>query len=824
MDEQTEPVSSPPSGPGNGQPSGSPSRSPLVQLGGASGDVNEGSGIGQDGPGESSRSYTYEKAFKHIRKSPFLECYETKDKDLSPPQSSQEASQEKKSHQEDVGSEGNRRHGDEGLVRLQDRLGDSSNTYKEAEVVYYTIKDKDIPPPLQGAQRQAKSPQVTACLGNHRRHGNKGVGRSQEEIEETTTYEEAERVYYTIKDKDIPLSQLQQSGQDVTSSQSGVATEDSKRQDNPTDKATVRQGVDGHRGLRDVILAHRCHLAAALAVVVILVTTGVLLLMLVRHTHEETPDVVIVPTLVPTHWSTQPVTYHFDGISSVQATLPAGRMTSSVPARPPPVTSPPDDVPSVQETLPAGPMTSSVPARPPPVTSPSDDVPSVQAALSAGPMTSSVPARPAPVTSPSDDVPSVQATLLAGPMTSRPPPVTSPSDDVPSVHATLPAGLMTSSVPVQPPPVTSPSDDVPSVQATLGLPAGPMTSSVPVQSPCTLSSKGDRVYAPGKYRDCAEVYDGGSTASGIYRITMQNNTRVDVYCEMDTGDGGWTVIQRRCDGTVRFDRTWTDYKRGFGNKTGEHWLGNDIIHLLTNQKCYRLWLDWVDGRGRRHSYICTPGHFRVADEKNGYRLDPGAPETKGNVCDHYVSYLSGFAFSTLDRDNDGVTNQSVYHTTRPVGPVSPQQPACCVTAAVHAVIGTAWRGRHCLQGHDREIPHTMSNMNISKILKRHSSKELPTNRDLQDLADVLCLAAKRGDVMGVIKVLDSGASANAANRMGVLPMWAAVDSDAANIQVIRYLLSRGADVQIRNKNGETLLRVAGLRQIDGCDGHMEIAM
>ncbi|XP_066302432.1 myotrophin-like [Branchiostoma lanceolatum] len=105
----------------------------------------------------------------------------------------------------------------------------------------------------------------------------------------------------------------------------------------------------------------------------------------------------------------------------------------------------------------------------------------------------------------------------------------------------------------------------------------------------------------------------------------------------------------------------------------------------------------------------------------------------------------------------------------------------------------------------------MSNMNISKILKRHSSKELPTNRDLQDLADVLCLTAKRGDVMGVIKVLDSGASANAANRMGVLPMWAAVDSDAANIQVIRYLLSRGADVQIRNKNGESLLRVAGLR-------------
>ena len=81
------------------------------------------------------------------------------------------------------------------------------------------------------------------------------------------------------------------------------------------------------------------------------------------------------------------------------------------------------------------------------------------------------------------------------------------------------------------------------------------------------------------------------------------------------------MIQRRLDGSVDFYRGWVDYKRGFGNKNGEYWLGLDHIHAMTSQTKVRLRVDLEDFEG--NTRYAEHDMFSVADEADKYRLSIG---------------------------------------------------------------------------------------------------------------------------------------------------------------------------------------------------------
>ncbi|KAI8516937.1 pancreatic polypeptide receptor [Branchiostoma belcheri] len=121
---------------------------------------------------------------------------------------------------------------------------------------------------------------------------------------------------------------------------------------------------------------------------------------------------------------------------------------------------------------------------------------------------------------------------------------------------------------------------------------------------------------PAKYADCGQINRGpsGPIASGVYTIYPLSpaggtGAPLRVYCRVVAGRA-WTVIQRRQDGSVDFyKRTLEDYSRGFGTLTGEFWLGNDNIHLLTNQgsKSSEAVHNWIAG-AKFHSalaYQCS---------------------------------------------------------------------------------------------------------------------------------------------------------------------------------------------------------------------------
>ncbi|KAM4598268.1 microfibril-associated glycoprotein 4-like [Polymixia lowei] len=153
--------------------------------------------------------------------------------------------------------------------------------------------------------------------------------------------------------------------------------------------------------------------------------------------------------------------------------------------------------------------------------------------------------------------------------------------------------------------------------------------------------------------DCSDVYNRGYGHSGVYSIFPAGPTSpVQVYCDMgsvdDPDSGKWTVIQRRKDGNINFYRGWDQYRTGFGQASGEYWLGLENIHLLTSRKSYELKVEMEDFEGIK-AYV-EYSSFSVGPEQEGYTLsfsgfkDGGA----GTSMDHH----NGQKFSTFDKDQD----------------------------------------------------------------------------------------------------------------------------------------------------------------------------
>ncbi|XP_013179528.1 PREDICTED: protein scabrous-like [Papilio xuthus] len=138
-------------------------------------------------------------------------------------------------------------------------------------------------------------------------------------------------------------------------------------------------------------------------------------------------------------------------------------------------------------------------------------------------------------------------------------------------------------------------------------------------------------------KDCSGV----SGQAGDYLI-HPGHAPVDTWC-----DNGTTLLQRRYNGSVEFNRKFVEYVNGFGNPASEYWIGLESMHRLTQDNCSSMRIEMTDIYGG--SWYAEYKNFFVGNADSGYALEIGG--FSGNASDAF-EYQNHMEFSTIDRDRD----------------------------------------------------------------------------------------------------------------------------------------------------------------------------
>lgn len=167
------------------------------------------------------------------------------------------------------------------------------------------------------------------------------------------------------------------------------------------------------------------------------------------------------------------------------------------------------------------------------------------------------------------------------------------------------------------------------------------------------------------FADCVEAnkkHLKGET-NGLFEIRpsgVASSKVVVVYCHQEGVMGGWLLAQQREGGELSFNRSWAEYRDGFGSVNalgkGEFWLGNQNLHLLTNQGETMLKVELEDWEGA----VATAEYIvRIGSEEEGYALhasqyvgDAGDALMLANSAQSADLSSNGMRFSTFDKDQD----------------------------------------------------------------------------------------------------------------------------------------------------------------------------
>ena len=126
-----------------------------------------------------------------------------------------------------------------------------------------------------------------------------------------------------------------------------------------------------------------------------------------------------------------------------------------------------------------------------------------------------------------------------------------------------------------------------------------------------------------------------------------------MYCDMTLRGGGWTVIQRRLNDDVAFNKSWEEYRNGFGDLTTNFWLGLQKIRDITDDEdtVFELYIGMESFHPVDVARFALYKSFSLGSEAEKYVLNIGPLDPVSDAGDSLTQH-NRKQFSTPDQDND----------------------------------------------------------------------------------------------------------------------------------------------------------------------------
>ncbi|KAH8260750.1 hypothetical protein KR026_003469, partial [Drosophila bipectinata] len=131
----------------------------------------------------------------------------------------------------------------------------------------------------------------------------------------------------------------------------------------------------------------------------------------------------------------------------------------------------------------------------------------------------------------------------------------------------------------------------------------------------------------------------------VHEIELPVLLSFKVVCHSEKEEGsGWMKVVHKLANSKKFNRTYEEFRSGFGDLRGEFFIGLERLYLMTNQVPHESHVS-IECEGEDEDlYLIKCNHFVLGNEKEDYKL-----KKVENCSGETSNWLQDTTFSTYDR-------------------------------------------------------------------------------------------------------------------------------------------------------------------------------